>query len=248
MKKDQEADTAKPNTEKWKLREIARDYILECRKHIGETDFYCTRGLSAETIERFGLGYDPDRRLAVIPFSMSYYTCRSVDVPPDTQAPHKHAKPKGLRQPLFNVGALAAPTVFVVESPLDAMSITQVGGAALALGGTSTALFGKVVRIYRPEGHFVLACDNDAAGREAVIRLADILDACEVAFSLPEHGSFRAFKDANATLMACEEALRSGVQAETSRILPHGLEARHRFGEYCPKPIVSPRFLTAASG
>lgn len=34
------------------------DYIKECHKHANETNFFASRGINSEMVERFNLGYD----------------------------------------------------------------------------------------------------------------------------------------------------------------------------------------------
>ena len=71
--------------------------------------------------------------------------------------------------PLFNAAALYnSPVVFVVESPICAISIAQAGGAAVALSGV-----GGAGRLYaqlksKPTDAVLVIClDNDSAGRKA---------------------------------------------------------------------------------
>ena len=52
--------------EEARLSREARDYILECSRHAGETGFFTARGLSPDIVKRFNLGYDPQRKLAII--------------------------------------------------------------------------------------------------------------------------------------------------------------------------------------
>lgn len=203
------------------LKEDARSYIASCRSHIGETDFFQRRGFTDEVIHRFYLGYDPNRRQAIIPFGSCYYMGRNVDVGMDAKGARKHYKPFGLRQPLFNMSALSNKPdepVFIVEAPLDAMSIVQAGGSSIALGGKSTELFEKVLDIYHPACHFVLAFDNDGAGRQAQEKTIGILKARGLSFSLPLHPVFKQHKDANAILIADPAALKEAVAAEKAHL------------------------------
>ena len=209
------------------LRKQAHDYIAYCRSHIGETDYFAERGLTDETVQRFMLGYDPQRRQAVIPFGSSYYMGRSTRVGADQKGDRKHYKPRGLRQPLFNLRAFAQEkdALFIVEAPIDAMSIEQSGGSCIALGGTSTAFFEKMLDYFRPECRFILAFDNDAPGRRIQERVKGILRNRSLPCRAVSHPAFKRYKDANAILMAnpglLKTAVDSEIQASKSLSAPH---------------------------
>lgn len=215
------------------LKREARDYIVACKEHVNETAFFHKRGLTDETIRRFGLGFDPQTRRAIIPFGGSYYVARRVDVGADEKARRKHYKPKGLRQPLFNPGCLSDRSdqaVFIVEAPLDAISIMQCGGDAIALGGCSTTAFEKVLDVYRPQCHFVLAFDCDAPGQRAQETVRNMIDSRGLSCSSPLHPAFARHKDANAILMSEPNALREAIRQERDR-LAFKLERKRSAGE-----------------
>ena len=125
------------------------------------------RGLTLDTMKRFQLGYDARRNAVTIPYDKagSYYMRRSLY--PNTKKPHNFLTDVSI--PLFNPAALySADVCFVVESPLCAISITQEGGAAVAISGTSGGkrLYAQLHK--RPtEAALVLCLDNDEAGRKA---------------------------------------------------------------------------------
>ena len=201
------------------LKKQASAYIAECRKHADETNFFRSRGFTDETVARFKLGYDPKRKDAVIPFSSTYYATRNTQIGPDQKGSRKHYKPDGLQQPLFNLAALSdsPEPVFITESPLDAISIEQVGGRAIALGGTSTTVLAKVMGVYKPGNVFVLAFDADGPGERLQEKVALILEERGIPYSLPVHDAFFAFKDANAALMANPSFLAQGIAEEKRR-------------------------------
>ena len=125
------------------------------------------RGLTLDTIKRFQLGYNAQRQTVTIPYNPqgSYYGQRSVK----PNADRKHDNLTGVAIPLFNPAALySADVCFVVESPLCAISITQEGGAAVAISGTSGGkrLFEQLKK--KPtDAALVLCFDNDPPGRKA---------------------------------------------------------------------------------
>ncbi len=201
------------------LKKEASAYIAACRKNVGQTDYFHKRGLTDETINRFKLGYDPKRKEAVIPFSPTYYATPSTQIDPDQKGVRKHYKPEGLQQPLFNLAALSdsPEPVFLTEARLDAISIEQAGGRAIALGGTSTAVLSKVLGIYKPGNVFILAFDTDGPGERLQDKVGLMLEERGIPYSLPIHDAFFQFKDANATLMANPALLARGVAEEKQR-------------------------------
>lgn len=119
----------------------ARKYLEECAARIGETDYFTKRGISIETAKRLGCGFDPshyfpslhDRRAAVVFPASRGWAARAV-------GEKAHSFLKGMvGGSAFNLEALEAAdktsAVFIVEGQFDALSVEEVGGHALALGG-----------------------------------------------------------------------------------------------------------------
>lgn len=164
----------------------AADYTAEIERFAAalpgsDGEHYLTgRGLTLETMQRFHLGYDAGRRCVTIPYNRrgSYYGRRSVD----PAAALKHNNLNGVQMPLFNGDALkSSGAVFVVESPLCAISIAQEGGTAIALSGTNGG--GRLLKALdaleaSPTKPTLLLClDADEPGRKATDELAAALEA-----------------------------------------------------------------------
>lgn len=134
-----------PREEKGKSYKDFRPYLEQCAKALpgsaGER-YLMGRGLTQETLRRFGVGYDAQAAAVVIPYPEAehgYHSKRLV-TPQPGESPHR--KPRADEagpEPLFNVPALykGAEVVFVVEAQLCALSIEQEGCAAVAIGGTT---------------------------------------------------------------------------------------------------------------
>ena len=60
--------------------EKARKYVAACRAAADKTDYFISRGFTPEIVHRFGLGYDEENAVIVIPYDRagSYYSTRSV--------------------------------------------------------------------------------------------------------------------------------------------------------------------------
>ena len=159
-----------------------RTYIREAQSHIEQTDYFEKRGLSKATIKAFGLGYDPKEKAAVIPYSpaMVYYQRRYTK-------DRRFYKPKSDKygaEPLWhpeNLELKSKTPVFVVESPICAMSIAQYGGTAVALCGTSNAQkFIEGVKKRKPQGTLIICMDNDDPGKAAEKELVTAFKAAKI--------------------------------------------------------------------
>ena len=122
-------------------------FFLQANRDIAKTSYH--RGLTLETLNRFKLGYveswthpkapqaPPSPRL-IIPTSKHSYLARDTR---DNLTPEQaqYAKSKVGKVRIFNSKALytASKPVFIVEGELDALSIIDVGGEAVALGSTA---------------------------------------------------------------------------------------------------------------
>lgn len=141
------------------------------------------RGFTQDTITRFKLGYDAQRHCVTIPYNPqgSYYGRRSLL--PEEKIPEGKGKydklPRAIAgaEPLFNGSALySSDIVFVTEGALDAISIAQAGGAAVALNGTGFSKLIDQLKKKPTAAAIVLCLDNDDAGRTATAAIGAALD------------------------------------------------------------------------
>lgn len=133
------------------------------------------RGITRETQEKYGLGYDPRHYFGklgttapavILPYpGRAYYAARAITEKAFDKPRSSEAGP----EPLFNGEALAGDEpVFVVESQICALSILQAGGAAVALGNTGG---GRLVeQLSRQARHtpLILCLDNDPQTGDAL--------------------------------------------------------------------------------
>lgn len=149
------------------------EYLKNCQKHIYETNYFAIRGLNESTIKRFKLGYDPIKKEITIPYNkaLTYYQSRSVTGKSFYKIPIKVAG----SEPIFNEKAFDyTPIIFIVESPICAISISQCGGVAVPLCGVANVrklLIHLKQKFYT--GTLVLCLDNDEAGDKATIDLIE---------------------------------------------------------------------------
>lgn len=181
-----------------------RNYILKCQQNLSKTDYFYKRHLTTETQIRFGLGYDTKYNSVVIPYNrnLTYYQSRSVET-------KKFYKPNAAvagSEPLFNVNALnLADFVFVVESPICAMSIAQCGYNAVAVCGTQGWKKLSISKMH-PQCVLVLAFDNDLEGKKAQSNLKNALPNKCVEYNIADE-----CKDPNELLMKDSDRLQKNL-------------------------------------
>lgn len=184
------------------------------------------RGLSIETINRFKIGYcenwkhpkapnAPASPRVIIPTSRYSYLARDIraEIPEPAK---KYSKSKAGKVRIFNLKAVenTEKPIFIVEGEIDAISIIEAGGQAVALGSTAyTQLFLDGIKGTRITQPLIIALDNDTAGNRA----SDIL---ENAFKQRGIYSYRlnpcgAYKDANEALTASKYFFTRDIQEIT---------------------------------
>lgn len=215
------------------------DFYRECAARISETDYLQRRGISAATAKRFMLGYCPDwinptaeknardrgsgwtppssPRL-IIPVNKHCYTARDTraELTPEQS---KYKKQKIGQVSVFNARTLttAKSPVFVTEGEINALSIIEAGGEAVATG--SAAFTGRFVEHLKknpptPEALPLLICmDNDPAGQSAAAKLADALTEAKIPFQIVNPP--KEYKDTNDALIADRAAFAKWVMTYT---------------------------------
>ena len=204
--------------------EVAQKYLDDCAARIGNTKYFSSRGVSLATAKRLGCGYDPshyfpslhERRHAVVFPAAGGWAARAIDI-------KAHSFMRGMvGGSSFNFEALeaadATSAVFIVEGQFDALSIEEVGGHALALGGVQhIEELVKRVRRKLPNCALIVALDReDNPQKAAVVRKA----AERLAAKLREAGAFVAdfdepifnAHDANDALLADRAAFKNAVE------------------------------------
>lgn len=196
-------------------------FFLQANRDIEKTDYH--RGLSIETLNRFKIGYveswrhpkapnAPASPRLIIPTSKESYLARDTRKQiPEEQKPYSKSKVGSIH--IFNAKALQTATkpIFIVEGELDALSIIEVGGEAVALG-TTTKVKGllELLKTKKPEQPLIIALDNDEAGEKAYKELSEGLQ--ELNIISYRYNPAGEYKDANEALQGNREALRQAVE------------------------------------
>jgi len=145
-------------------------YLSDCFTHREETPYFTDRGLSATTVNRFSLGYDPVRKCVVLPCDGGRFVRRSVEE-------KRYLNEKGQPSPLFQPELLRedgdAP-VFLVEGTFDALSCEELGFRAVALNGAGNReKAAAILRERKRPAPILLLPDNDKAGEQWAAALSD---------------------------------------------------------------------------
>lgn len=198
-------------------------YYKECQSRICNTLYLTGRGISTETAIKFGIGYDPRWKhpkstydythdAIIIPTSQSSYVARLTKPYVNQKTGETTKVMKVNHVQYFNGSALYSTDkpVFIVEGEIDALSILEAGGQALALGsaGNQKDLIAKVTKV-TPARCLILALDNDEAGRDAQSKLSQELTRLAIPhISTDTALLFNGGKDANDALIADRESLK----------------------------------------
>lgn len=199
----------------------------EAHQNLSATDYLQRRGISQEVAERFNLGYveswrhpkaptAPASPRLIIPTSPHSYLARDTRQEL-TEAQEKYCKSKVGSVRIFNSKALQSSSkpIFIVEGELDALSVIEAGGEAVATGSASNRrLLLEMLEGQKPAQPLIIAMDNDEAGDKAAKELTEGLQRLNIpAYRLNPYGEH---KDANEALMANREAFKAAIaQAES---------------------------------
>lgn len=190
----------------------------------GAAEYLSYRHISLETAQRFMLGFDmrftgeaegqkkctaaPWRAL-IIPTSKESYVARNTD-----KAAGKGDRYRKVGQVhLFNARALTRDkgrALFLTEGEINALSIIEAGGDAVALGSTSNVdkFTAQLKEARRP---IIIALDNDDAGKKATEKLADVLKRADIRYTIIN--VYGDHNDANDALIADAEAFAAAISA-----------------------------------
>lgn len=226
----------KPINEPPKQTAQPRDYTAffnGAAANIEATDYWAKRGLSLDTVKRFGLGYVSDwkhpdkpfmhpREALIIPFNQSSYTARMLS--PNIEPKYQNAGPVDL---LDATGGNYCGRFYIVEGAIDAMSIAEAGGKSIALNSVSN--WRKFVEQITPSGRYseilhqlptiIIALDNDPKGQETTAELIKALSAIKVnSCSIPCvcYNPSGDYKDPNEALVKDREGFINAVRYGSS--------------------------------
>lgn len=206
-----------------------KEYVQSCRtpENREKAVEYCAgRGITEETVDRFLLGYDPERDALIIPYGpeCSYYSCRYLH--PENRNGQRHGKPKTDEagpEPIFNAPALyGSLPVFVCEGQLDAISVMQAGAgkyAAVAVGNHSISRLVEQARRKEPTAKIILSFDSDKPGEEGTKEAADEMKKAGLFYAVATYSTDKypaGAKDGNDYLQGNPDAFRADLDRDAA--------------------------------
>lgn len=229
--------TLTPDEIQRRIDRIAESDIRKAQANQTHPDFIGylqQRGISPAVAHFFGLGYIPDWRhpksitegknpppspRLIIPYSSTKYAARLIrPLADERETKIFQLKDSGI----FNIAAIQTATrpVFIVEGEIDAISFYEVGAQAVGLGSTGKA--NKLIEELAKTGKnrhrepFIIALDNDEAGRKATETLTAGLDQLQIKYTIANPAGD--YKDANEALQndraGFAERVRKAERAE----------------------------------
>ena len=191
------------------------DYLTKCRADIdGGMAYLAGRGFTADTIKRFGLGYDKAKQAITIPVNNSRHAFSMRFIGENPQ--HRYMSHGKL--PVFNVASLyRGEPCFVVEGQFDAMSIEQAGGRAVAITGSNTNALYRQIGERKPGAPLIVAMDGDDPGRKKSEEMCKRLDDIKIPYIVADWTV--GGKDANERLGKDPKGFGRDVQTNIARAL-----------------------------
>lgn len=188
------------------------EYLHRCHENVDQTDYFRSRGISKRIIERFNLGYDPEKNLVTIPYNPD---CKGYVHRILWNSDNKYCK---FGNEIFNINALYEPSidalicgsrdyVFICEGQIDSLSFEEIGLDAIGLGGTNE--ISRLVKQLKEKPCnkiLVMALDNDKAGKRATGKFIEEFAEAELNQRyVVDSNLYGEYKDANEFLIADRE-------------------------------------------
>ena len=219
------------------------DFYRECSQKISDPaaiSYLQARGISQETAAAYNLGFDPAwispeairRQRAkgsdwtppatarlIMPVSRNHYVARAIS--PDIEKKYQKMNETGGGPAcIFNLPAIRQKQpVFIVEGIIDALSIMEAGGQAVALNSTSNAdQLIKRLESQHTDCSFVICPDNDDAGRRVAATLESGLQKLNIKHITVNISGDH--KDANDALTADRQSFEQAVKEARAKAAP----------------------------
>ena len=202
-----------------------KEYLNKARANIDDCTYLEGRGISKELIAKYGIGYDPNFNIStggqewqavIIPTSTNSFIARNIKA--DTDSKFK-VRAKGKRIP-FNLEALRQNDrpIYIVEGEIDALSVLEVGGIAIGLGGDNNqARLIEAIKKAENQAPLIVAFDNDKSGQEQGQNLLNKLKEIGApAYMLNPYGKYN---DPNDYLVADRQAFKESIKEQEETVL-----------------------------
>ena len=203
------------------------EFFKKCKQDLNKTEYWRKRGLSEAVLTRFWVGFcenwvnpginkngwtPPATPRLIIPTSKYSYLAR--DTRSDlTEKEKQFSKSKVGQVHIFNLDIVKGEKpVFVVEGEIDALSIIEVGGEAVGLGGVTNAeKFCEFLKTNKPRKPLILFFDNDKVGTATAGKIKIKLEEVGINYIEFEKDVFSDCKDANEMLVKNRELFATKI-------------------------------------
>lgn len=197
-------------------------YYTQCVNNLKQSpqarNYLNSRGLTAGTIEKYCLGYDPEKKRVIIPADVGFYLARDIT----GENPLRYENPKDAQAELFNRKELytGGTVIYVTEGVFDALAMIETGVQAVALNSASNVNLLLQTLQERPTKKTILLClDNDDAGIRQTKQLMQGLEKLHTDYKVSSLQLLSGgYKDPCEALTADREVFTSRVRAYTSQI------------------------------
>ena len=211
-------------------------YYEQCRARLEDPEavtYLKARGISISAAQYCGIGFDPAADPAkapgaidgaykphpcarlIVPMINGNYTGRRID----SIEKYRYSNSGEVTISDFTGALYSAGVVFVTEGAIDALSIIEAGGEAVALNSANNAE--KLLKILeaKPTGAtLLLSLDNDEAGRKAARLLSEGLQRLNISYQNCGPDICGPYKDPNERLTAQGwKVLNAAVTEATAR-------------------------------
>lgn len=239
-------------------------------EHPEAVAYLAQRGLTLEQAKEWGMGYDVSRHRLIIPYRCNDYYHIDRDVtgtrvddkyhkPLSEDKPDKYGKMRlgvGSEPPIENTAALREKVFFLVEGPMDAVSIWALGYPSVFCGGNDGKNTADAIISSNYEGTVIIAFDNDPAdvfeqdGKSKkektdakAQRLLERLHSAGISARLSSILEEIGCNDAGEAYVKCRAALSEALRAEEQAALA---EAEEREEQRYNEALRSMRVLDPA--
>ncbi|MCL2606431.1 MAG: toprim domain-containing protein [Coriobacteriia bacterium] len=235
------SDTAKPTTTKKTVRrkqtdtpaklEKRKKYIKKCQKRPCYHPYLISRGISEETYDKIGAGYDPSFAIydSTVGYKLKYPTiifpmsndsyCARLLANVDS---HLKTRCEGAKGVINEQALHSSDPIFIVEGPFDLMSLVEVGASAVSTASVNAhALLVEAIAKINPRGTYIISFDYDpSADTQNIIvqnasNLAQQLTALGATVYIDQVSQY--YKDANDYLVADRTGFTTRVQQMTEQ-------------------------------
>lgn len=236
-KREKTQEEATKNEHRADIQQRKADFFDYCADCLGKIDspaassYLQARKISLGTAIYNGIGFDPaadpinapggqgkalyPTPRIIIPCGRGFYTARAIN--PEVEI--RYANPKGAAQEPFNIEALyaqEAQEVFITEGAFDALSLLEIGEAAVSLNSAKNwKRLIKKLEEKRTQATLILCLDNDETGKADQESLKDGLQRLNIPYIAANICG--RYKDPNEALCQDKEAFIAAVQ-EAKRI------------------------------